>query len=674
MKESVVRGIICGTLLYISTRSYADDELSLADILNLEVTVSSKKSESIVDAPGNVTAYSQQDIDRTGYYTIKDLANITAGYSAEKNTLGEIFLSTRGQRSLYNHLIMVDEIPINFARNYGVRAGEELPLLFAERAEFLRGPASALYGTSAFFGVINLISKDYEEKQSEYRSLLDAGNKDDNRRYLTSYGNDYGAGEFSFNFGYFTKKPYKEPLKDNIASDETYYRNDSETMSFYGKHTSKEGLFKGVTTGMILLSERRGYGYGWNGTDALKNISWDQYHSYIPFIKYKRSLTDNLRLNSYIKYHEALDRGSVANLGWRPNDQAIYWFGYDVKIVNMEYQSELQYDIGEDSSMIFGFNIDRRRHSPDESYLQNSVDDTFPRFSSSTSKTDSAYVQGQSKFDVLSGLILTAGARYDKGTTKVAGEDKTYSQVSPRIALVQKLSDSFSIKVLAGSALKAPSTADYNYNNEKSEFINPGFMPSIEAETIQTTELSFAWIGSSMSATLSLFQDETKDKIQGVALSDEAYVNEEGEGDRPSIITNADGSIKGTGGELDLNYVLGSHTKLSVNYAYGQAKNNDGSWAEGAPRSRVNLIASYVGTSITPTTGTVVFKYIDAVGSIDGHTNPGYQTVDMKLGQNVTKDTKFEIAGENITNRRYHQYDDVPGHDESYTFRVKTVF
>jgi hypothetical protein len=37
---------------------------------------------------------------------------------------------------------------------------EVLPLLFAKQVEFLRGPASALYGVGAFSGVINVVAAD----------------------------------------------------------------------------------------------------------------------------------------------------------------------------------------------------------------------------------------------------------------------------------------------------------------------------------------------------------------------------------------------------------------------------------------------------------------------------------------------------------------------------------
>ena len=50
-------------------------------LTNIRITVASKSEESMLDVPANVTAYSDQDIKKLGYYTLADLANITPGYS-----------------------------------------------------------------------------------------------------------------------------------------------------------------------------------------------------------------------------------------------------------------------------------------------------------------------------------------------------------------------------------------------------------------------------------------------------------------------------------------------------------------------------------------------------------------------------------------------------------------
>lgn len=47
-------------------------KLSLEDLVNLEISIASKHSEKVADAPGMITAYIEDDIERYGYYSLKD--------------------------------------------------------------------------------------------------------------------------------------------------------------------------------------------------------------------------------------------------------------------------------------------------------------------------------------------------------------------------------------------------------------------------------------------------------------------------------------------------------------------------------------------------------------------------------------------------------------------------
>ena len=88
------RYIILTLLAFWSTFTQAQDsskvknsdslniyKLDLAELLNMEVTVASKTSEKVSDAPGMVTSYSSSDIENYGYYNLSDLSSITSGYS-----------------------------------------------------------------------------------------------------------------------------------------------------------------------------------------------------------------------------------------------------------------------------------------------------------------------------------------------------------------------------------------------------------------------------------------------------------------------------------------------------------------------------------------------------------------------------------------------------------------
>src|SRR5437868_232 len=90
----------------------------------------------------------------------KPANDVTAGYSSY-SMYGENVFETRGQKAgafvNNKHLVLIDGIPVNHGRGNSAIIGENFPLFFANRVEFLKGPASALYGTGAFFGVVNVV-------------------------------------------------------------------------------------------------------------------------------------------------------------------------------------------------------------------------------------------------------------------------------------------------------------------------------------------------------------------------------------------------------------------------------------------------------------------------------------------------------------------------------------
>src|SRR5262249_32829063 len=75
-----------------------DEDLALAELLNMSATVATKNSAAVSRSPGSVTVYGDQDIRRLGYYTLADLADVTAGYSSY-SIFGEKVFETRGQKA-----------------------------------------------------------------------------------------------------------------------------------------------------------------------------------------------------------------------------------------------------------------------------------------------------------------------------------------------------------------------------------------------------------------------------------------------------------------------------------------------------------------------------------------------------------------------------------------------
>jgi iron complex outermembrane receptor protein len=138
--------------------------VSLDSLLSTRISAASKYEQTSAEAPASVTILTSDDLERAGYRTLDEALETVRGfYVTNDRTLP--YLGTRGfsRPSDYNNrvLVLVDGHTLNDQTWGGAPIGSDLPLNFdaVERIEIVRGPGSALYGTSAMFAVINIVTK-----------------------------------------------------------------------------------------------------------------------------------------------------------------------------------------------------------------------------------------------------------------------------------------------------------------------------------------------------------------------------------------------------------------------------------------------------------------------------------------------------------------------------------
>jgi iron complex outermembrane receptor protein len=141
--------------------------LSLEDLMNVRVERvfgASRRVQPTTEAPSSVTIITAEDIARHGYRTLADVLRSVRGLFVTDDR-NYTYVGARGfaRPGDYNSrvLLLVDGHRINDSIYDQAPVGRELgldPLTF-QRVEIIRGPASALYGTSAFFAVINITTK-----------------------------------------------------------------------------------------------------------------------------------------------------------------------------------------------------------------------------------------------------------------------------------------------------------------------------------------------------------------------------------------------------------------------------------------------------------------------------------------------------------------------------------
>lgn len=134
--------------------------------MHVNVVSASNREENIWDTPSNITVITDQQIRDWGMRDIKDVLRRVAGYGIVADR-DEWCFSVRGIVSDNNqkYLILVDGHRIYSIDNFGPGQIIELPndLSSVKRIEIIRGPGSAVWGSAALAGVINIITKGPED-------------------------------------------------------------------------------------------------------------------------------------------------------------------------------------------------------------------------------------------------------------------------------------------------------------------------------------------------------------------------------------------------------------------------------------------------------------------------------------------------------------------------------
>jgi len=172
-------------------------ELDVEQLLNLQVSAASKFPQKLSEAPANVTVITAADIAAFGYRTLAEILNSVPGLHVYTDREYD-FLGVRGfaRSGDYNGrvLVVVDGYRVNDPVYAAGTIGSEflLDVDLIDRVEFVHGPGSSIYGSNAFFGVINVISKKGRQFKGTHVSL-EAGSYDSYRQRVT-YGQRYDNG------------------------------------------------------------------------------------------------------------------------------------------------------------------------------------------------------------------------------------------------------------------------------------------------------------------------------------------------------------------------------------------------------------------------------------------------------------------------------------------------
>ena len=165
------------TLLIGSTPSIAVDytELSIDELMHVEISSVSRKFESLFDAPAAVHLISNEDVKRSGMTSLAETLRMSPGLHVGRVDEMNVAVASRGFNDVSSNklLVMTDGRSVYSPLFSGVQwLDQQIIMEDLDRIEVIRGPGASLWGANAVNGVVNITTKSSKDTLGSFASVL----------------------------------------------------------------------------------------------------------------------------------------------------------------------------------------------------------------------------------------------------------------------------------------------------------------------------------------------------------------------------------------------------------------------------------------------------------------------------------------------------------------------
>jgi outer membrane cobalamin receptor len=140
--------------------------MSIEELLNVEISVAAKKPLTLRESPGIITLITQDEIRNSGAHDLMEVLRTVPGLYFGVDVEGVVGIGVRGN---WGHegkvLLMYDGQEMNEQLFSTLQFGEHYPIDQIKKIEIVRGPGSCVYGANAEYAVINVITNNSPDFQ-----------------------------------------------------------------------------------------------------------------------------------------------------------------------------------------------------------------------------------------------------------------------------------------------------------------------------------------------------------------------------------------------------------------------------------------------------------------------------------------------------------------------------
>ena len=568
-------------------------DFSLAELMEMDVSLASGIDESIFDAPAAMVVVTADEIRQRGYTNLAEVVIDLPGFdTVMANGIPYLYAYQRGYRhpSTQRTLLMINGKVDNHLWTHQAVFSRRFPISSIERVEVLYGPASAIYGPNAFLGIVNLVTYDGAELErgetassirmhgGSYESKgIDAsirGNTGDVSYSLAGRMFRSDEPDLSGEFGFIDNALYADekiwgPLLDLEHRDRKFgsYYDPTDDNGILGRVS-----FRGTEIGFSKWERKEGYGPHYVGDRVQNNIFWNA-NGAQAYAEVEQQVDERLKSRSHMSYRESRTWGGwpEALPDWREGMSEFSFISSTAwnSISNSWlFKQQFEASVREDVVITGGLKFERKEltkaydipgywnafsstvpsddpgplgfgagigHSTDSTYtVPAPPSPEMPSNNLAITEDTGGFVQGI--WD-LAPLRFDVGLRFDDNS--VYG-----SSFNPRVSAVYRISSRGALKVLYGEAFQEPPPI-LVYGGWNGRAANP----DLEPEKARNLEIIAMYQTGKLFHDASLFfshyDDVIKEEAENAGSRDIVGLEYRGRFSTPNIIAGAWDDISG---------------------------------------------------------------------------------------------------------------------------------
>ena len=452
-----------------------------------------KYDQKVNEAPAAVTIITAEQIRKYGYRTFAQILDSAPGlFTNTDRNYGYIGIRGFNRPGDYTSrvLLLIDNHRLNDAVFDQGGAGTEMPIDvdLIDRVEIIKGPGSSLYGTNAFFGVVNVITKRGRDiKGTEisgeassfntYRSRLSYGNKFSNGVEMLvsgSFSDSEGHRELSYPaFASTNNGIAKDADRDNLY----YYTGKLSYADFTltGGHQWRKKNVPTAAFGTVFNDNRQ------QTLDERTYLDLVYQHEFAHQFNVKARLYfDRYYYHAFLPYDYAGTGTPPFTLNKDVTEAD--WWGTELTATKRLFDQH-KVTLGTEYRDQFRLNQSNADLDPSATYLDDKRRSSFI----------AAYLQDE--WTIMNHLVLNVGVRHDQYST-------FGGTTNPRAGLISTW-DKTTVKLLYGQAFRAPNPYEQFYVTGATFKANSHIKP----EKIKTYELVVEqYVGDHLRVLGSLYQ------------------------------------------------------------------------------------------------------------------------------------------------------------------------